>query len=46
LIANGIGVGVIVSVVLSAAGGRARAVPAHLWLLAAAFGLYFLLQLA
>jgi adenine/guanine/hypoxanthine permease len=45
-ITNGIGVGVIVCVLLSASGGRARAVPALLWLLAAAFGLYFLLQLA
>jgi adenine/guanine/hypoxanthine permease len=45
-ITNGIGVGVIVSVVLSAVDGRSRAVPALLWLLAAAFGLYFLLQLA
>ncbi len=45
-ITNGIGVGVIVYVLLSAAGGRARAVPALLWLLAAAFVLYFLLQLA
>lgn len=44
-ITNGIGVGVIVYVLLSAVGGRARAVPALLWLLAAAFGLYFLLQL-
>jgi adenine/guanine/hypoxanthine permease len=44
-ITNGIGVGVIVYVVLSAVSGRARTVPALLWLLAAAFGLYFLLQL-
>jgi AGZA family xanthine/uracil permease-like MFS transporter len=45
-ITNGIGVGVIVYVLLSAVGGRARTVPALLWLLAAAFLLYFLLQLA
>jgi AGZA family xanthine/uracil permease-like MFS transporter len=45
-ITNGIGVGVIVYVLLSAMGGRARAVPALLWLLAAAFVLYFLLLLA
>lgn len=45
-ITNGIGVGVIVYVLLSAAGGRARGVPALLWLLAAAFAVYFLLQLA
>ena len=45
-ITNGIGVGVIVYVLLSAVGGRARAVPALLWLLAAAFGLYFLFQFA
>jgi adenine/guanine/hypoxanthine permease len=45
-ITNGIGVGVIVYVLLSAAGGRARAVPALLWLLTAAFVLYFVLQLA
>jgi AGZA family xanthine/uracil permease-like MFS transporter len=45
-ITNGIGVGVIVYVLLSAVGGRARAVPALLWLLAAAFALYFLLQFA
>jgi AGZA family xanthine/uracil permease-like MFS transporter len=44
-ITNGIGVGVIVYVLLSAVGGRGRAVPALLWLLAAAFVLYFLLQL-
>ena len=44
-ITNGIGVGVIVCVVLRALGGRSRAVPALLWLLAAAFVLYFLLQL-
>jgi AGZA family xanthine/uracil permease-like MFS transporter len=44
-ITNGIGVGVIVYVLLSAAGGRARAVPALLWLLTAAFVVYFLLQL-
>lgn len=43
-ITNGIGVGVIVYVLLSAMGGRARAVPVLLWLLAAAFVLYFLLQ--
>jgi hypothetical protein len=35
-----------VYVLLSAIGGRARAVPALLWLLAAAFVIYFLLQLA
>jgi len=45
-ITNGIGVGVIVYVLLRAVGGRARAVPALLWLLAAAFMVYFLLQLA
>jgi AGZA family xanthine/uracil permease-like MFS transporter len=45
-ITNGIGVGVIVYVILSALGGRARAVPALLWLLTAAFVVYFLLQLA
>ena len=45
-ITNGIGVGVIVYVLLSAVAGRARAVPALLWLLAVAFVLYFLLQLA
>jgi AGZA family xanthine/uracil permease-like MFS transporter len=45
-ITNGIGVGVIVYVLLSALGGRARVVPVLLWLLAAAFMLYFLLQLA
>lgn len=45
-ITNGIGVGVIVYVLLSAVGGRARAVPALLWLLTAAFVVYFLLQLA
>jgi adenine/guanine/hypoxanthine permease len=44
-ITNGIGVGVIVYVLLSAVGGRVRAVPALLWLLAAAFVLYFLLRL-
>jgi adenine/guanine/hypoxanthine permease len=44
-ITNGIGVGVIVYVLLSAVSGRSRAVPALLWLLAAAFVLYFLLQL-
>ena len=44
-ITNGIGVGVIVYVVLSVLGGRARAVPGLLWLLAAAFGVYFGLQL-
>jgi adenine/guanine/hypoxanthine permease len=44
-ITNGIGMGVIVYVLLSAVGGRARAVPALLWLLAAAFVLYFLLRL-
>jgi AGZA family xanthine/uracil permease-like MFS transporter len=44
-ITNGVGVGVIVYVLLRAIGGRARAVPALLWLLAAAFVLYFLLQL-
>jgi AGZA family xanthine/uracil permease-like MFS transporter len=44
-ITNGIGVGVIVYVLLSAVSGRARAIPALLWLLAAAFVLYFLLQL-
>jgi AGZA family xanthine/uracil permease-like MFS transporter len=44
-IANGIGVGVIVYVLLRAIGGRACTVPALLWLLAATFGLYFLLQL-
>jgi AGZA family xanthine/uracil permease-like MFS transporter len=41
-ITNGIGVGVIVYVLLSVIGGRGRAVPALLWLLAAAFVLYFL----
>jgi AGZA family xanthine/uracil permease-like MFS transporter len=45
-ITNGIGVGVIVYVLLSALGGRSRALPVLLWLLAAAFVLYFLLQLA
>jgi adenine/guanine/hypoxanthine permease len=45
-ITNGIGVGVIVYVILSALGGRAHAVPALLWLLTAAFVVYFLLQLA
>jgi AGZA family xanthine/uracil permease-like MFS transporter len=45
-ITNGIGVGVIVYVLLSVVGGRTRAVPALLWLLAVAFGLYFLLQFA
>ena len=44
-ITNGIGVGVIVYVLLSVLGGRARAVPGLLWLLAAAFVLYFLLLL-
>jgi AGZA family xanthine/uracil permease-like MFS transporter len=44
-ITNGIGVGVIVYVLMSALGGRARAVPALLWLLAASFVVYFLLQL-
>jgi len=44
-ITNGIGIGVIVNVLLRAIGGRARTVPALLWLLVAAFGLYFLLQL-
>jgi adenine/guanine/hypoxanthine permease len=45
-ITNGIGVGVIVYVVLTAIDGRSRAVPALLWLLAAAFVMYFLLQIA
>jgi AGZA family xanthine/uracil permease-like MFS transporter len=45
-ITNGIGVGVIVYVLLSTVGGRARVVPVLLWLLAAAFVLYFLLQFA
>ena len=45
-ITNGIGVGVIVYVLLSAVGGRARAVPALLWLLTVAFVVYFLLPLA
>jgi xanthine/uracil/vitamin C permease (AzgA family) len=39
-------VGVIVYVLLSAVGGRTRAVPVLLWLLAAGFVLYFLLRLA
>jgi adenine/guanine/hypoxanthine permease len=43
-ITNGTGVGVSVYVLLSAIGGRARAVPALLWLLAAAFVVYFLLR--
>jgi hypothetical protein len=34
-----------VHVVISVLGGRRRTVPALLWLLAAAFGLYFWLQL-
>lgn len=42
-ITNGIGVGVIVYVLLSVLGGRARAVPALLWLLAAAFVGYFVM---
>lgn len=42
-ITNGIGVGVIVYVLLSALGGRARTVPALLWLLAAAFVDYFVM---
>jgi AGZA family xanthine/uracil permease-like MFS transporter len=42
-ITNGIGVGVIVYVLLSALGGRARTVPALLWLLAAAFVGYFVM---
>jgi adenine/guanine/hypoxanthine permease len=44
-ITNGIGVGVIVYILLSVMGGRGRAVPALLWLLAAAFVMYFLLRL-
>jgi AGZA family xanthine/uracil permease-like MFS transporter len=44
-ITNGIGVGVIVYVFLSAVGGRAGTLPVLLWLLAAAFSLYFLLLL-
>ena len=44
-ITNGIGVGVIVYALFSVLGGRARSVPVLLWLLAAAFVLYFLLSL-
>ena len=44
-ITNGIGVGVIVYVLLSALGGQARAVPALLWLLAAAFVGYFMMMM-
>jgi AGZA family xanthine/uracil permease-like MFS transporter len=44
-ITNGIGVGVIVYVLLQLAAARGRAVPKLLWLLAAAFVLYFLLRL-
>ncbi|HMQ33636.1 MAG TPA: NCS2 family permease [Chloroflexaceae bacterium] len=43
-IADGIGVGVLGYVLLQLAAGRSRAVPALLWLLAAAFALYFLLR--
>jgi AGZA family xanthine/uracil permease-like MFS transporter len=45
-ITNGIGVGVLVYVLVTVIGGRARAVPALLWLLAGSFAVYFLLQLA
>lgn len=44
-ITNGIGVGVIVYVLLNALGGRARGIPALLWVLAAAFAGYFLMMM-
>jgi AGZA family xanthine/uracil permease-like MFS transporter len=43
-ITNGIGIGVLVYVLLRVVGGRVRGVPALLWLLAATFGVYFLLR--
>jgi adenine/guanine/hypoxanthine permease len=45
-ITNGIGVGVIVYVLLQLGGRKGGAVPKLLWLLAAAFVVYFLLRLA